>query len=123
MRVGSTPDVAPSVLIVDDDLSTASWLKAVLRYAGYGATAVHGAAEALAYLDRERPALVLTDLEMPGTSGWTLISEIRRRHPALRIAVITAETAAPSGLAALRKPARIDELLRFVAACVRPLDP
>jgi CheY-like chemotaxis protein len=46
--------------------------------------------EALAAIDRERPALVLTDLNMPEMNGLELVEAIRDRHPGLPVVLMTA---------------------------------
>jgi len=54
---------------------------------------------------------VLTDLKMPGMSGWDVLEEVRRRHPRMPVLMVTGSIidssdprlAAP-GVALVRKP-------------------
>jgi PAS domain S-box-containing protein len=68
------------VLAVDDDEATAAATSAVLTYHGAEVRTAGSAAEALALLERWKPGVLLSDLAMPGTDGFTLISEVRRRE-------------------------------------------
>lgn len=91
---GSLTDDAPSVLFVDDDPTAAVMMRA--RYAAAIAERridlhfARDAREALALL-RARPELevVVTDLEMPGTSGLELLAAIRREFPLVRAVVVS----------------------------------
>ena len=48
--------------------------------------------EALAEIPRCRPALVLIDVHLPGESGTTCITRLKRRLPGLHAIVVTAST-------------------------------
>ena len=112
------PDpAAPLIIVADDDGSTARWLRDVLQVGGYRVRLATDGGAALRLVAAERPALVLTDLQMPGGDGWQLVEQLRAQHPTVPVGVLTAETRAPRGVPAIRKPVRIDALLRFVATC------
>ncbi|HEY8599983.1 MAG TPA: response regulator transcription factor [Thermomicrobiales bacterium] len=46
-------------------------------------------AEALALVARHRPAVLVTDVNMPVMDAHHLVPEVRRRHPATRVVVLT----------------------------------
>lgn len=48
-----------------------------------------GPAELLALVERHRPDIVLTDLRMPGVSGFELIEALRERFPQVKIVVLS----------------------------------
>jgi CheY-like chemotaxis protein len=79
------PATAPlRVLLVEDD---AQALRALLR--GLDVEQVHATgfthgAEALAWLDTHDVDVVVSDLMMPGMSGWEFAAALAQRHPALR---------------------------------------
>ncbi|WP_205695540.1 response regulator [Conexibacter sp. SYSU D00693] len=83
----STPaDAAPSraaagatVLVVDDALTVRELQRAILERAGYAVLLAEDGEAALRVLDRERPDLVLTDVEMPRLDGFGLVEMIRGR--------------------------------------------
>ena len=51
--------------------------------------------EALALLERVRPDVVLLDLHMPGLGGLETVRRLRRRHPEVRIIVISVSCQEP----------------------------
>jgi CheY-like chemotaxis protein len=65
------------VLVVDDSVGIREIVQEVLKYHGADVTAVDSAREALAVLQRERPAVLVSDLGMPGEDGYWLIREVR----------------------------------------------
>lgn len=81
------------VLIADDHPLYCDALRAVVPQACPGAEIVVAAsqAEALAAIAPDRPFdLVLLDLNLPGATGLSCLSELRRRAPAMPIVVISA---------------------------------
>jgi two-component system chemotaxis sensor kinase CheA len=81
---------APSILVVDDSLTTRMLEQSILESAGYRVALAVSGEEALARLARERHALVLSDVEMPGMNGFTLIERLRadratRKLPAILV--------------------------------------
>jgi CheY-like chemotaxis protein len=69
------------ILVVDDDPSVRESIARSLMAAGYDVTAAENAFQALSVLRKKLPDLVLSDLEMPGMSGFELLSVVRRRFP------------------------------------------
>ena len=64
------------ILIVDDDPDILSGLKRRLEWLGYQTIAAKDGAEALAAIQRESPALVLLDLELPILSGIDVLKRL-----------------------------------------------
>ncbi|HBG07815.1 MAG: diguanylate cyclase [Geobacteraceae bacterium GWC2_58_44] len=69
------------VLIVDDDFTTRLLTREVLEQAGLTVHETDDGSHALALFDRITPDLVLLDVMMPGTDGFTVCGQIRK-HPA-----------------------------------------
>jgi CheY-like chemotaxis protein len=62
----------------------------MLEYLGHTAIAAPGASEGLHLLEANEPVdLVLTNLVMPGMSGWEVIRAIRTQWPHLQVGVIS----------------------------------
>lgn len=74
-----------NVLIVDDNTLLRMSLLQTLTVAGYKVRSVDGGHAALAEIGREAPDLLLSDLNMPGLSGFELLSVVRRRFPAIQV--------------------------------------
>ena len=69
---------APDVWVVDDDRSVRFVLATALSEAGYRVSAFGDAGEALDALAGHRPpALVVTDVRMPGDSGLVLLDKLK----------------------------------------------
>ena len=88
------------VLVVDDDPDLLRLLSMRLRASGYRVSAVDSAESALARVATERPDLVLSDVRLPGRDGLALFDELRARHPALPVILLTAHGTIPDAVAA-----------------------
>lgn len=72
-----------TILIVDDEATTAEMFSLMLENEGYQTAVVHGTGTAIRAIQQHRPSLVLVDVMMPGLSGLELCRFIRR-EPDLR---------------------------------------
>ncbi len=82
------------ILVVDDDSAVQVSLALLLKQAGFDAVCCDGPIEALAALDGSRFDLALQDmnfsLQTSGEEGMALLLEVRQRHPALPVLLMTA---------------------------------
>ena len=69
------------ILVVDDDPSVRESVSLTLGAAGYDVVAAEDGFRALSQLRKNLPDIVLSDLDMPGMSGFELLSVVRRRFP------------------------------------------
>ncbi len=69
------------VVAVDDDADARKLLGTVLTRCRATVTVVASAAEALEAVRRERPDVLLSDVEMPGEDGYSLIAKVRALPP------------------------------------------
>ncbi|WP_229796668.1 nitrogen regulation protein NR(I) [Thermomonas carbonis] len=108
----------PDVWVVDDDRSVRFVLATALSEAGYRVSAFGDAGEALDALASHRPpALVITDVRMPGDSGLVLLDKLKQARPNLPVIVMSAHTDVASTAGAFRggaheflsKPFDLDE--------------
>ncbi len=98
------------VLVVEDDVDTAQYVRTVLsRRGGMSVTVVHDPASALAEVAQRTFDAVVTDIQMPGMSGLELLVELRSRAPGVPVAVMTAFASVDYAVEALRRDA--DEFL------------
>ena len=86
------PMPEPTVWVVDDDHAVRFVLATALREAGLAVQAFADAAQAREALAQASPALVVTDVRMPGDSGLALLRELKAAHPALPVVVMSAHT-------------------------------
>jgi CheY-like chemotaxis protein/anti-sigma regulatory factor (Ser/Thr protein kinase) len=61
--------------------------------------------EALAIINRDHPDLVLTDLQMPEMNGLELVDEVKLKHPALPVILMTAHGSEDIATQALQRGA------------------
>ena len=114
------------ILLVDDDPDLLKLISLRLTSAGYRVRTADSGEDALAAIAVTRPALVITDLRMPGIDGMQLFDGIHRQHPALPVIILTAHGTIPDAVNAtqrgvfgfLTKPFDSKELLQKVAAAV-----
>ncbi|HWI12149.1 MAG TPA: response regulator [Burkholderiaceae bacterium] len=65
------------ILIADDEPNILISLEYLMKREGYAVSVARDGDEALAAIRRERPALVLLDVMMPGRSGIEVCQEVR----------------------------------------------
>jgi len=75
---------APRVLVVDDNPDIMALMRELLASRGYDVVAVPDAAHAEAEVRRQPPDLILSDVIMPGKSGYELCRELKG-NPATRL--------------------------------------
>jgi CheY-like chemotaxis protein len=115
------PDARKWILIVDDDSSVRLMLARVLSDEGYGVLTAANGVDALGLAETLSVDLVLLDLNMPGTNGWTTLQELDAKNPAPSVIIITAmpnqqATARAAGVAmVLEKPLDFPRLLQTVS--------
>jgi len=119
-----------SLLLVDDDLVSLTWLKHLIshEFPQAAITTAHDADTALTVLEQAQwPDVVVTDLNMPG-DGFKLVRAIHRR-PEYRRALVIATTALdaseiqaagglPERVIQLAKPVQSDLLVKLLQAAV-----
>jgi CheY-like chemotaxis protein len=77
------PDTKPTLLIVDDEPSIRTSLSLVLAEVGYSVRTAQDGFSALAEMRMELPDVLLSDLNMPGMSGFELLAVVKHRFPAM----------------------------------------
>ncbi|MDP5293661.1 sigma 54-interacting transcriptional regulator [Oceanimonas sp. CHS3-5] len=90
------------ILLVDDDASLLKLLGLRLRSEGFEVATATSGAEALEWLEQERPDLVLSDLKMDGMDGLALFDRIQRQHVGLPVVIMTAHGSITDAVSATR---------------------
>ena len=99
------------VLVVDDEPVIRAFVSRALTLAGFEVAVAADGREALRLVveDRVRPAVVVTDIEMPGMTGIELAARLLALRPALRIVMMTGDPIRAE--AARGHPSIVDEVL------------
>lgn len=118
-----------SILVIDDDLSIRETLRRQLAEEGHDVAIAESAEAAIAMLGgREtEPALVITDIRMPGMSGLELLRWLRDAQPDTDVIVVTAHEDMETAIAAMKggayeflvKPLDLDQVELVIARCIR----
>ena len=81
----------PKILIVEDSPDNMKLFRTLLTLRGHEVVGLSGGDGMLETIARERPALVLMDIQLPGKDGFALLSAIRGSpHAGLRVVALTA---------------------------------
>jgi CheY-like chemotaxis protein len=113
-----------SVLLVEDEAHLREITRRVLVRGGYAVQAVADAEAALALIETGgAPAVLVTDIELPGMGGIDCARKLRERDPGLRVLYISGMTADPrdramTGARFLAKPYSPEALMRAVRSVV-----
>ncbi|MEO5733186.1 MAG: response regulator, partial [Rubrivivax sp.] len=125
LQAVATPPRAPLVMVVDDSLTVRRITQRLLLREGYRVVTAKDGLDALERLAEERPAVLLSDIEMPRMDGFDLLRNVRAdpRLAGLPVVMITSRIAQKHRDHAfelgvdhyLGKPYSEDELLHWVA--------
>ena len=118
------------ILLVEDDRHIRGLEAEILREGGCEVMEAGDADEALACLEKECVAVLVTDIRLPGTlDGLGLASRLRRDLPQLKILLVGVdadelpdERRRTLADRVLRKPFSLAELERCVAELIAPTD-
>jgi CheY-like chemotaxis protein len=95
--------ILPAILIVDDNANLRSALADLFLQFGHDVRTAADGFEALTAIKKKVPAVLISDLDMPGMSGFELLSVVRRRFPSIRVVAMSggySGTAVPVSIAA-----------------------
>ncbi|HET7006160.1 MAG TPA: response regulator [Candidatus Binatia bacterium] len=120
----TTEAVGKAVLVVDDEQNFLSLLRWFLSNRGYDVETAASGEEALELVEARAFELALIDIRMGPMDGLTLLTELKRRLPAIRVVIMTAyptggaiKQSRDKGAAAfLTKPVDLQELMKTIHA-------
>ena len=95
-RDHDAPADAPVVLVCDDDPGTVASFSDMLVRHGYRPIAVSNGAEAVERATSSRPAAVLLDMVMPGTSGGEVLAQLKAHDRTRHIPVVVVSGVTPA---------------------------
>jgi len=109
--MNDTPEVAPTLLLVDDEPGILSALRRLLRPAGYTIHTAESGKAGLEILEREAVDLVLSDMRMPEMDGAKFLEQVRNRWPKTMRILLTGYADVTSTIEAINR----GEIFRYVA--------
>lgn len=111
------------IVLIDDEAELRAVMGEILAGAGHEAVLAANGADGLAALRRERPDLVLCDINMPGLDGFGVLQAIRAdpQLASLPFVFLTSEAEVRAGMRSgaddyLMKPVSSDDLLAAIDA-------
>ncbi|MGY8525605.1 response regulator [Paracidovorax citrulli] len=123
-RPARDPDSPPTVLLVEDDISSQEALRELLMAFGLRCSAAGSAEEALQLAALYHHDVLLTDLTLPGIPGDQLAMQLREQQPDLAVVIMSGYGADPDiiaripGLRWLPKPIDLITLQESLAAWI-----
>ena len=127
---GASSESRPRVLVVDDESVIADTLTEILSRSGYAAMAAYDGAGALETALLSPPALLITDVVLPGMSGIELAIQMRRIFPDCKALLFSGQACTSDMLASanraghqftlLSKPVHPKDLLAWVVQTLKP---
>jgi two-component system, response regulator RegA len=126
MSAAASGQEAPGMkngLLVDDDTLYLQTLRRSLQKRGLTTSIATNVSEALIIADTQPLDFALLDLRLSTESGLALIEPLRRRHPTLRIVLMTGYASVATAVEAIKrgaddyllKPTTVDTILRTLA--------
>ena len=112
-------DKSEKILVIDDEETILRFLSRSLKYLGYTDVEEAGnAEEGFEIVRKTQPAMVITDIHMPGESGLELLKKVKKCLPDTGFIVITASDDLRDAIASLNqgadryllKPLNIEEI-------------
>jgi CheY-like chemotaxis protein len=119
------------VLIIDDDAIMRDLMADWLEAAGYGVRKAADCSAAVAEVQRAAPALIISDMFMPGPCGAMAIAQMKQAVPGVHVIAVSGHFNSGQGLSAqgaleagaaraLAKPVKRAELVQAVGELLGP---
>jgi two-component system NtrC family response regulator len=113
---------SPKVLLIEDDDSLRRVTEYSLQSAGFHVISAADGKQGLAAFCADHPEVVITDIQMPGLSGYEVLQQVKAERPETLVIVITAHSSVEKAVAAMKqgahdylaKPFSRDELVMVV---------
>jgi two-component system OmpR family response regulator len=77
------------ILVIDDEEGIRDLLDTILRRKGYDVVLAENGPKGLELLRRERPDVIVLDLNMPGMDGLTVLQQVRSLNPKQPVIILT----------------------------------
>ena len=116
------PLAGVSILLVEDNTDGRELLEAFLRFVGGNVRSVANAEEAFVLFKQSAPAVVITDIVLPGHDGVWLLEQVRASTTGVRVIALTGRVLPADRLRLrslgfdeqLAKPVDLDEMIAAI---------
>jgi len=123
-------EIPPKILLVDDEKEFVQTLSERLQARQYPASVVYNGEQALEYVKKDEPDVMVLDLMMPGIDGIEVLRRVKQERPNIEVIILTGhgsereeKLAAELGaFAYLKKPVNIDLLTRTMNEAYRRIN-
>lgn len=118
---------AVDVLLVDDEAEALELYGKRLARRGIAPRLAVNAEEALAAVEERAPDVVVLDVRMPGKDGLAVLAEIKDRHPAVQVIMLTGHASVEAAVQGMElgafdylvKPVALEDLLQKIYEAAR----
>lgn len=93
------------ILVVEDEKNMQFFIVEAMKNSKYMVEGTASAEEALGKIESFIPDVIITDINLPGISGFEFINQVKKIHPYIPIIVITALSSREYALEAIQKGA------------------
>jgi DNA-binding response OmpR family regulator len=115
------------VLLVDDEEEFVRSLAERLSLRELSSDTVYDGEQALSFVDRQEPDVMVLDLKMPGIDGMEVLRQIRKTYPDIQVIILTGhgtkqhedEARRLGAFDYMEKPVNIDVLVRSMKAAFK----
>lgn len=130
MNPWANVDVPPKVLLVDDEKEFVHTLSERLQTRKFEPSVVYDGEQALEFVKKDEPNVMVLDLMMPGIDGLEVLRRIKADYPDIEVIILTGhgskreeEIAEDLGaFAYLQKPVNIDLLAKVMNEAYRKIN-
>jgi len=124
-------DMHHTILVVEDEESVRTYIRDVLLENGYVVSTAEDGIEALNYVKKNQPDVILLDLGLPNIRGEAVCKQVKKLYPDIQIIILTAQDTTPDIIKGLDigaddymiKPFEIEEVLARIKARLRVKNP
>jgi len=126
----SNIDLPPKILLVDDEKEFVQILSERLQKRDLVSSVVYDGQQALDYVEKDQPDVMVLDLAMPGIGGIEVLRRLKQTHPGIEVIILTGhgsereeQLAAELGaFAYLQKPVNIEALAEVMRNAYRKVN-
>ncbi|MBN1688665.1 MAG: response regulator [Candidatus Omnitrophica bacterium] len=78
------------LLVVDDEPEICEFLQAFFEERDFQVEFATSGKDALAKVEKKPPQVMLLDVQMPGMDGMQVLKEVKKKHPKVKVIMVTA---------------------------------